>query len=238
MAIKPTAQMHITDAERERRAEMEVPIAERNAERRAAEEAERKAREQEERERRKQEREETRLIKKAQADAIAAQLPSKGDNAQLLNFNMVLAQLPPVNINDREQVAERTSYYFAYCLQEDNRPNLASYGLALGIPRQEVRRILHGQSKVPAAVREIITKANAILDSSLEDMMMNGKINPVSGIFLMRNNHDYTNNEIAIVDKADPLGELRDVNTIKNKYKDIVDDFAENGAESENKSDK
>ena len=40
----------------------------------------------------------------------------------------------------------------------------------------------------------------------------------------MRNNHDYTNQDIAVIEKTDPLGEVKDVDTIKKKYEGFMDD--------------
>lgn len=216
MPLKPFAQLNLTEEELARRDEMEMTAEERH---------------EEEKQELKIIRKESQAIREAQKLQKLANQIKKGDNAELLNFNMVLAQLPAVDLNSREQVAERTSYYFAYCAQMGNRPNLAGYGLALGLSRQDVRQIVHGQMKVPAETQSIILAANAIIDSTLEDLMMSGGINPVAGIFLMRNNHDYTNEETAVVDKTDPLGEVRDTETIKNKYKDIIDDYAAEGAE-------
>ena len=41
-------------------------------------------------------------------------------------------------------------------------------------------------------MRDTIKRARDLINAQMEDFMQNGKINPVAGIFLMKNNMNYT----------------------------------------------
>jgi sensor histidine kinase regulating citrate/malate metabolism len=59
---------------------------------------------------------------------------------------------------------------------------------------------------MPDDVRNTIKKAYAILNVQMEDYMQNGKINPVSGIFLMKNNMQYEDKSEVVITPNTPLG--------------------------------
>lgn len=51
-----------------------------------------------------------------------------------------------------------------------------------------------------------------------EDYMQNGKINPVSGIFLGKNHFGYTDKQEIVVEPKNPLGEAESPEELKRKY--------------------
>ena len=50
------------------------------------------------------------------------------------------------------------------------------------------------------------------------DYMQNGKINPVSGIFLMKNNFGYADKQEVIVTPNNPLGDTKDTKELQEAY--------------------
>lgn len=56
----------------------------------------------------------------------------------------------------------------------------------------------------------------------IEEYMQNGKINPVSGIFLMKNNFGYADKTEVVVTPNNPLGEAGDRAEIEARYRDSV----------------
>ncbi len=56
----------------------------------------------------------------------------------------------------------------------------------------------------------------------MTDYMQNGKINPVSGIFLMKNHFGYTDKQEVVVTPNNPLGEKQETEEIKQRYLDNV----------------
>jgi hypothetical protein len=67
-------------------------------------------------------------------------------------------------------------------------------GMALGLDRRRLWEIKTGNEKamqLPTLVSDSIKKAYVIMENLWENYMQNGKINPVSGIFLGKNNFGY-----------------------------------------------
>ena len=127
-----------------------------------------------------------------------------GDNSKFTMHNLMLFELPPVDMSNAEQVHERTCEYFRICTQNDMKPSVAGYALALGIDRTNLWRIVSGATVKPVEVRNTVKRAYEMLNAQMEDYMQNGKIQPLAGIFLMRNNHGYSDKtEIEITTKPD-----------------------------------
>lgn len=123
-----------------------------------------------------------------------------GDNSVYTMHSLYIATLPKININDFMQVAERSKLYFEECINKDLKPTVAGYALSLGLDRMTIIRIISGENaSVPEEVRELITQFHRMLTAQMEDYMSNNKINPVAGIFLMRNNMGYTNDETVTI---------------------------------------
>ena len=71
-------------------------------------------------------------------------------------------------------------------------------------------------------VCNILKRAVQVLDVLLNDYMQNGKINPVSGIFLMTNTLNYQQRAEVTVAPAQPLGDGRSEDELRRKYLESV----------------
>jgi hypothetical protein len=90
---------------------------------------------------------------------------------------------------------------------------------ALGIDRATFYRWGTGESKAGGADnRNLIKKARAILEELWEDYMLNGKINPVTGIFLGKNHFGYKDQQEVVVTPQTPLGEQTSAEELRDKY--------------------
>ena len=58
----------------------------------------------------------------------------------------------------------------------------------------------------------------------MEDYMQNGKINPVSGIFLMKNNFGYADKQEVVLTPNNPLGEQKSTDELEQRYLESVTD--------------
>ena len=54
--------------------------------------------------------------------------------------------------------------------------------------------------------------------------MMNGQINPASGIFLGKNHFGYKDVQDLVVQPKQPLGEQADAEAIEEKYRELPDE--------------
>ena len=127
-----------------------------------------------------------------------APVTEPGDNAKYMTVNLKLFNLPPIDLHEPEQVQERLTEYFQIHIDGDLKPTVAGMAMALGIDRRRLWEIKTGakmggttEYDLPTATLVSIKKAYDFLETLWENYMHNGKINPVSGIFLAKNNFGY-----------------------------------------------
>ena len=103
-------------------------------------------------------------------------------------------------LNDVNAVTQRLGEYFALYEKADLKPTVAGMAIALnGMSRQTLTAIAHDRptgsagykTALPREVADSIKKAYKMLENMWETYMNSGKINPVSGIFLGKNNYGY-----------------------------------------------
>ena len=118
-----------------------------------------------------------------------------GDNTKYLNLGMKLFSLPPIDLKDPEQVNNRLMEFFKIHADADMKPTVSGMGMALGLDRRRLWEIKAGvadrNKDLPTSTRDFIKRAYEYMEILWENYMQNGKINPVSGIFLGKNNFGY-----------------------------------------------
>lgn len=140
-----------------------------------------------------------------------------GDNTKYLSHNLQIAQLPSIDTADPKQVEQRIFEYFSICNENDMKPSMASLALALGVSRNTLWEWSIGGFR-SATHYDVIKKAVQMLDAQMVDYMQNGKINPVSGIFLMKNSFGYKDQQEVVVTPQTPLGEQVGAEELRDKY--------------------
>lgn len=121
--------------------------------------------------------------------------------------------------NDVEGVAQRIEEYFIICEQDDVRPSIAELALAFGMSRRDLYRWRKGERGKNPVVRNLLNQAVNVLEALMEQYMMTGMVNPVSGIFLMRNNYGYRNEDVPTPEETDaPKLPESDIKKLAEKY--------------------
>lgn len=124
----------------------------------------------------------------------------EGDNAKFLGVNIQLFNMPSIDMDDAYAVAQRLTDYFNLYAENDMKPTVAGMAMALnGMSRQQLWAIVHDKptggagylTALPREVADTIKKAYKMMETLWENYMVSGKINPVSGIFLGKNNFGY-----------------------------------------------
>ena len=122
----------------------------------------------------------------------------QGDNTKYLALGRELFNLPTIDLKDPNQVIDRLNEFFAIHENYDMKPTVAGMGMALGLDRRRLWEIKSGNfgtqkglSELPTLTKDSIKKAYEYMEILWENYMQNGKINPVSGIFLGKNNFGY-----------------------------------------------
>lgn len=123
-----------------------------------------------------------------------------GDNTKFMSVNMALFNMPDIDMENAEEVQQRLNDFFALYTQADMKPTVAGMAMALnGMSRQTLRAIATDaptggagyKTALPREVAALIKKAYKIMENLWETYMTGGKVNPVAGIFLGKNNYGY-----------------------------------------------
>lgn len=118
-----------------------------------------------------------------------------GDNTKYVLLGARLFNLPPIDLKDPVQVNDRLNEFFQIHAEADMKPTVSGMGMALGLDRRRLWEIKTGvgdrNQDLPTLTRDSIKRAYEYMEILWENYMQNGKINPVSGIFLGKNNFGY-----------------------------------------------
>ena len=130
----------------------------------------------------------------------------EGDNTKYLSLGMELFNLKPIDLKEPEQVSQRLNEFFEIHARYDMKPTVAGMGMALGLDRRRLYEIKTGNyhtskslSELPTLTTVSIKKAYEYMELLWENYMQNGKINPVSGIFLGKNNFGYQDKQEMVI---------------------------------------
>lgn len=154
-----------------------------------------------------------------------------GDNAKYIANNLEIMNLPDIDLTDIEQVQNRLQEYFEIRFRQDMKPTVSGLAMALGMNRRMLWAIVNDQSTGSAGykkanlvpeVAHAIKKAYAFMELQWEDYMQNGKINPVSGIFLGKNNYGYQDKQEVVLTPNQNLGDEQNAEQLTEKYLDSV----------------
>lgn len=150
-------------------------------------------------------------------------LTEPGENTKYISHDMKLYRLPDINIDNPEEVQNRIDQYFDLCAADDIKPSIASLALAFHMSRFTLFNTLNDRSDYIKNNKSKLTLKAAydLINSYYEHMMNNGKINPVAGIFMMKNNLGYKDttdyiitpgnqNQLSLSDITDKAGLLED----------------------------
>lgn len=152
-----------------------------------------------------------------------------GDNTKYLKHAMAAWDLPVLDINDDRAVDDRIKWYFTHCVEDDMKPTVSGLAGALGVSRQTLYDWATGRRRGEKSDRaDSVKRAYQLLGQLWEDYMQNGKINPVSGIFLGKNHFGYTDKQEVTLRPGHAEEEAPTPEQLEAKYADvIVDDVLE-----------
>lgn len=146
-------------------------------------------------------------------------MTAPGDNSKAISQIMGIYNMPKIDINSDEAVEKRIQEYFEYCFGNDLKPGVEGMALAIGVDRRTLWDWETGRKRgeLGSSRSDIIKKGKMFLANYLEYLGQNGKINPVTFIFLMKNHNGYTDKqEIEIAPKSQ-LGDAVSPEEIQSK---------------------
>lgn len=157
---------------------------------------------------------------------------NEGDNTKYLSINMALMDMPNIDLDDPVAVQQRLMEYFALYAEADTKPTVVGMAAALnGHSRRWLYAVTHDvptggkgyMANIPKESANYIKKAYILLENLWENYMLNGKVNPVVGIFLGKNNYGYQDKTEYVVTPNTQNEEEYDVNDIKKRYATTIE---------------
>ena len=144
-----------------------------------------------------------------------------GENSKYLKHNLAMFDWKKPDMRDETQVVQRILDYFQLCADNDMKPSVAGMALAFDVDRHMIYEWANGgkgSKQLSDYSVAALKKAYKILNAQMEDYMQNGKINPVAGIFLMKNNMGYKDQQDVVLKPGSPMGERLSDDELQKKY--------------------
>lgn len=144
---------------------------------------------------------------------------AKGKNAEIMTKLTSVFSLPELETHTPEAVQQRITDYFTICSSNDMRPGVEGMCLALGINRSTLYRWETGQ--MSKELQTIAVKAKQVIAAYIENISLNGQLNPATSCFLLKNwfgYKDVVTNEVEV--KPSPFGETLSNEQINNLIED------------------
>ena len=149
-----------------------------------------------------------------------------GDNAKFMKVNMTLFNMEKVDMKDAEAVQNRINDFFMLYAENDMKPTVAGMAMALDMDRRTLWAIKNNQPAngqgwkydLPPAVSDSIKKAYILMENLWETYMNSGKVNPVAGIFLGKNNYNYSDKQEYVLTPNTQSDNDYDADAIRERY--------------------
>lgn len=149
----------------------------------------------------------------------SVELERRKANIRHIDHTMSLALMKPLKVWDAKHIGQRTMEYLEKCKEDGVRVNLSSYALALGTTPDGLNEMINDKRNA-GETRNAILKGISMVESVMIEMMMEQRINPVTGIFLLKNHFGYKDqSEISFKGHIET-----DQKTLSAKYRAVVDD--------------
>ena len=134
-----------------------------------------------------------------------------GEVSTMMTHAYEMSHWPPFDSDDPQQVIDRIDMFHRYCIANDVKPDMAGLALAMGVSRKTLWCWENGvDSNKPQAVRNALKRGRDTNEFILSQMMQMGKINPIPAIFLLKNNHEYKDQQDVVITPNTPLQQLDD----------------------------
>jgi len=145
---------------------------------------------------------------------FGAENAEPGDNARYIRQSRISKDLPPIDISDAKQVDDRIDMYLDFCEETDRKPSIIGLANWLGISRDTLNSWANGEYRA-STHSDLIKKVRGILEENLVELMLNGKVNPPNGIFLLKNHFGYKDAVDIVPARRDSMGELKNIDDLQ-----------------------
>lgn len=141
------------------------------------------------------------------------------DTRRYIRSSLILADLPPIDIADPDEVRERGELYLKHCLENDLIPGVVGLCLALGCSRRTFSGWASGahRSKTHQA---IAIRFKNLMENLTVSRMLEGDLCPTIGIFFLKCHYGYRDQSEMVIEKSNEavFGDPLTVEEIRNRY--------------------
>ena len=120
-----------------------------------------------------------------------------GDISKMVAFEMQWDDKPKPDTNDINAVLDRIHEYFEACVVWDMRPGVAGLCSALGVGRTTWYYWVNGMRR--PEYKYYLEPINTRLESLMEQYGLQGKLNPATQIFFLKNHFGYKDQNDLVV---------------------------------------
>ena len=159
----------------------------------------------------------------SQPMTFGQELVDPGDNSKYLRHALTIREWPLIDITDPVQVENRINEYFMLCMRDDIKPSVKGFLNALRVAKSTLWEWRTGHYRAETH-QAIICEAYDVLEALWEDYMQNGKMNPVSGIFLGKNNFGYADKQEYVVTPNTGIPAAADPELLEAKYAELPEE--------------
>ena len=121
-------------------------------------------------------------------------------NTKVANHLVNICKIAKPKLNDPKDIDRACSLYFTACAEDDVRPTVSALASVLGVTRLTLIGMVNGTTRVEN--RDVLVRWYSMLEITDEVAMKENKTNPVSAIFLAKNNYGYVDEQkVKVIDE-------------------------------------
>lgn len=140
---------------------------------------------------------------------------------KILESVQTIWELPDIDTHDELQVKERLLWYLKHCKSLQIRPSHAGLSAVLGgVHRTTVWRWINGEGNTPE-ICNMLKKMHQLISYSLETGALEGAIDRVITIFLLKNHSGYADVQQLTVEAKQQEFEERKMSDVLEEFGDI-----------------
>lgn len=134
------------------------------------------------------------------------------------NIRFRIAITPPTRADSKDipEMRERFSNYLEKCIEYGFSPGNANAYYAIGINQQTAYAWEHGHAR--QELKDFILQVKDFCAASREQMMIEGKMNPVVGIFHQKNYDGFVDQKEHVFTTNNALGDTANEEELKKRY--------------------
>lgn len=137
------------------------------------------------------------------------------------------ASLPPINLDDAEQIQKRIAWYFNKCLEEGYVLSIEGMCNALHVTKKTFMSWLDGTSRKGTEHMKIAQLAFQTLTAYMEGGLLSGDIPAVPAIFVMSNNYGYVQKQTISAEISESVLDTATPEQLEKRYQNAIDVVAE-----------